>query len=59
IVNMKSGFRFDEELEGFHLYGTYAAFSPFVAGSGLCCANITIDPKNDRFRIISNLRLSL
>ncbi len=25
IVNMKSGFRFDEELEGFHLYGTYAA----------------------------------
>lgn len=25
IVNMQSGFRFDEELEGFHLYGTYAA----------------------------------
>ena len=24
-VNMKSGFRFDEGLEGFHLYGTYAA----------------------------------
>lgn len=24
IVNMESGFRFDEELEGFHLYGTYA-----------------------------------
>ena len=25
IVNVKSGFRFDEGLEGFHLYGTYAA----------------------------------
>ena len=25
LVNMKSGFRFDEGLEGFHLYGTYAA----------------------------------
>jgi hypothetical protein len=25
VVNMKSGFRFDEGLEGFHLYGIYAA----------------------------------
>ena len=33
IVNMKSGFRFDEELEGFDLYGTYACLRANEMGS--------------------------
>lgn len=33
IVNMKSGFRFEEELEGFDLYGTYACLRANEMGS--------------------------
>jgi len=33
IVNMKSGFRFEEELEGFDLYGTYACLRANELGS--------------------------
>ena len=33
IVNMKSGFRFDEELIGFDLYGTYACLKANEMGS--------------------------
>ena len=33
IVNMKSGFRFDEKLEGFDLYGTYACLRAKEMGS--------------------------
>ena len=33
IVNMKTGFRFDEEFEGFDLYGTYACLRANEMGS--------------------------
>ena len=33
LVNMKSGFRFDEALEGFDLYGTYACLRANEIGS--------------------------